>query len=114
MNTNDIRDMETGQWIYWATAVPVTIFVIIMGLWWMGELGNALRWLFRRERSDGYVLARPAGGKVELIPSYFVPDSRTWQETAPSVRHLERRPTVLSSIDEAARPVYRRIGSNQI
>jgi hypothetical protein len=32
--------MELGQWVYWAVAVPVTIAVIGIGLWWMGELGN--------------------------------------------------------------------------
>ncbi|RJE21232.1 CorA-like Mg2+ transporter protein [Aspergillus sclerotialis] len=27
MNTPDIRDMATGQWIFWAIAAPVTVFV---------------------------------------------------------------------------------------
>lgn len=40
MNTSDIRDMELSQWVYWVVAVPVTIAVIGIGLWWMGELGN--------------------------------------------------------------------------
>ena len=30
MNTNDIRNMGKSQWIFWATAIPVT--VIVMGL----------------------------------------------------------------------------------
>ena len=41
MNTSDIRNLEQGQWLYWATAVPITIGVILIGLWWMGELRNA-------------------------------------------------------------------------
>ena len=40
MNTSDFRDMEQGQWLYWATAVPVTTLVILVGLWWMGETGR--------------------------------------------------------------------------
>ncbi|KAH8905061.1 hypothetical protein BR93DRAFT_945996 [Coniochaeta sp. PMI_546] len=45
MNTADVRDMDFDQWLYWATAVPVTVAVILLGLWWMGELRNALSWL---------------------------------------------------------------------
>lgn len=56
MNTSDIRDMEAGQWLYWASAIPVTILVIVLGLWWMGELGYLFNWMankFRRE--DNFV-----------------------------------------------------------
>ncbi|PTU20302.1 hypothetical protein P175DRAFT_0278006 [Aspergillus ochraceoroseus IBT 24754] len=28
MNTVDIRDMDFGQWVYWASAVPLTILVV--------------------------------------------------------------------------------------
>ncbi|TLD25074.1 hypothetical protein PspLS_05555 [Pyricularia sp. CBS 133598] len=47
MNTADIREMEVGQWLYWATALPVTALVILLGLWWMGELDSVLK-LFGR------------------------------------------------------------------
>jgi hypothetical protein len=40
MNTSDFRDMELGQWAYWATSVPLTVVIITIGLWWMGELGR--------------------------------------------------------------------------
>ncbi|KAK2765748.1 mg2+ transporter [Colletotrichum kahawae] len=53
MNTTDIRDIEYGQWLYWATAIPVTAFVILGGLWWMGELGNATLWLLNLRRPSG-------------------------------------------------------------
>ena len=76
MNTNDIRDMDKSQWLYWATALPVTFSVIIIGLWWMGELGNALRWLFMRARSDGYALSRPGGRVIEMVPGDFMPRLR--------------------------------------
>ncbi|KAI1125079.1 hypothetical protein F5Y10DRAFT_268419 [Nemania abortiva] len=48
MNTSDIRELEQGQWLYWVTAVPVTVGVILIGLWWMGELGNATLWLLNQ------------------------------------------------------------------
>ncbi|KAI3318826.1 hypothetical protein HD806DRAFT_539853 [Xylariaceae sp. AK1471] len=60
MNTADIRDTNLNQWVYWATAVPVTIVIIVLGLWWMGELGNALAWILKR-------LSRDRGG---VSPSY--------------------------------------------
>jgi hypothetical protein len=54
MNTSDIRELEAGQWAYWAVAVPVTIGVIVLGLWYMGELGAVARWLmFWRHRGGG-------------------------------------------------------------
>lgn len=45
MNTSDVRDMDYPQWLYWAVALPVTALVIVGGLWWMGELGNVMRWI---------------------------------------------------------------------
>ncbi|KAI0593277.1 hypothetical protein F4775DRAFT_521473 [Biscogniauxia sp. FL1348] len=44
MNSSDVRDMDAGQWVYWATAVPTTLLVIVAGLWWMGELRNLIDW----------------------------------------------------------------------
>ncbi|KAH7370897.1 hypothetical protein BKA65DRAFT_562836 [Rhexocercosporidium sp. MPI-PUGE-AT-0058] len=40
MNTSDVRDMSFGQWVYWATALPLTILVIAVCLAWAGELNN--------------------------------------------------------------------------
>ncbi len=65
MNTNDVRNMDLDQWAYWATAVPVTIATIVLGLWWMGELRNMFRWvvnLGRMGRQSGYALGRPSSG----------------------------------------------------
>ncbi|KAK4184374.1 hypothetical protein QBC35DRAFT_417078 [Podospora australis] len=51
MNSSDVRDMELGQWAYWATAVPVTFAVIFVGLFWTGELGNIVSWLAQKALS---------------------------------------------------------------
>ncbi|XMA10295.1 hypothetical protein WAI453_003086 [Rhynchosporium graminicola] len=40
MNTSDVRDMPYAQWVYWATALPLTILVITLCLAWAGELNN--------------------------------------------------------------------------
>ncbi|KAK5656101.1 hypothetical protein OQA88_5240 [Cercophora sp. LCS_1] len=45
MNTTGVRDMELGQWAYWAVALPVTVLVIFLGLLWTGELGNIVGWM---------------------------------------------------------------------
>ncbi|KAK4077895.1 uncharacterized protein Triagg1_3589 [Trichoderma aggressivum f. europaeum] len=53
MNTNDIRNMDFDQWLYWVVALPVTVIIIIAGLWWMDELSNATDWLIgKRWRSS--------------------------------------------------------------
>lgn len=53
MNTNDIRNMDFDQWLYWVVALPVTVIIIIAGLWWMDELSNATDWLVgKRWRSS--------------------------------------------------------------
>ncbi|MCJ1334652.1 hypothetical protein MMC10_011364 [Thelotrema lepadinum] len=41
MNTNDMRNLQQNQWIFWAVATPLSVVVIIVGLLWAGELGNA-------------------------------------------------------------------------
>ena len=48
MNTVDIRDMEQGQWAYWAAAIPVTVLVIFLGLLFTGELRNLAGWFWLR------------------------------------------------------------------
>ena len=45
MNTNDIRNMEQDQWLFWAVAGPVTAAVVFIGLLWAGELDNIRRYL---------------------------------------------------------------------
>lgn len=40
MNTYDVRNMETKQWVFWATALPLIVIIITLCLTWAGELGN--------------------------------------------------------------------------
>ncbi|KAG8526373.1 uncharacterized protein KY384_000366 [Bacidia gigantensis] len=38
MNTRDIRDMRSSQWVFWAVALPLTAFIILIGLSWTGKM----------------------------------------------------------------------------
>ncbi|CRG89948.1 Dual oxidase 2 [Talaromyces islandicus] len=40
MNTNDVRNMEVDQWVFWAVAVPLTLVVALVCLVATGELRN--------------------------------------------------------------------------
>jgi hypothetical protein len=40
MNTNDVRNMTVNQWVFWATALPLTVVIITLCLVWAGELDN--------------------------------------------------------------------------
>lgn len=72
MNTADIANMETGQWIYWATAIPTTLIVIIAGLWWMGELGNLAEWVLEklaRGRKEANIIHQDEGQNGDQNPT---------------------------------------------
>jgi CorA-like Mg2+ transporter protein len=38
MNTNDVRNMNINQWVFWAVALPLTFIIITLCLLWSGEL----------------------------------------------------------------------------
>ncbi|KFG86985.1 putative Mg2+ transporter [Metarhizium anisopliae] len=121
MNTNDIRDMDSGQWLYWAVAIPVTLLIIVIGLWWMGELGSVLEWLSGRQtgrvsntryvpgvapqRTDAaaYVVDRPAPTPEVDYPEARMADDRLprpmaymAEQSVPVVRRPKRRPQSVS------------------
>lgn len=41
MNTTGIRDTEAGQWVFWASAIPLTFIVVLLALLGTDELGHA-------------------------------------------------------------------------
>ncbi|KAJ8121677.1 hypothetical protein O1611_g10036 [Lasiodiplodia mahajangana] len=87
MNTSDIRDLEQGQWLYWATAVPVTVAVILIGLWWMGELGNVTLWLLshRQQQPAPVMLQKKHKGYAQPVRVRTYYSSEEGSETP---RHL--------------------------
>ena len=80
MNTRDVRDMEFGQWLYWAVAVPVTVIIIMLGLWWMNELGNVVRWVVGRQPGRaagvGHTAGPAAAAAADELTPYPVPPER--------------------------------------
>jgi hypothetical protein len=82
MNTYDIANLELSQWVYWATALPTTLIVIVGGLWWMGELQNLVRWIFRLPKAgdlrvgsatgQAMALATQAQNQFDLSDPYYV------------------------------------------
>ena len=126
MNTADIRNLEQGQWLYWAVAIPVTLLVIILGLWWMNELDNITGWMFGKatrgrstprysntappprqspepkvvvyDYNNDYDDRREAAEPVQVRMSSARPVSRMRMEYPVSQQARMRRP---------ARPVYR-------
>ncbi|KAF4997797.1 hypothetical protein FGRMN_3635 [Fusarium graminum] len=74
MNTTDVRDMNYSQWLYWVVAIPLTIIVIIVGLWFMGELGNLIQWMIGR---SGEGVSGVYGGQTAVPqavePAYWTP-----------------------------------------
>ncbi|KHN95339.1 Mg2+ transporter protein, CorA-like/Zinc transport protein ZntB [Metarhizium album ARSEF 1941] len=78
MNTNDIRDMNSGQWLYWAVAIPVTLLIIVIGLWWMGELGNVVKW------PSGRQTARVSNTRYVPGPAPPMTDTAAYAVDAPT------------------------------
>ncbi|KAI1765348.1 hypothetical protein GGR53DRAFT_270001 [Hypoxylon sp. FL1150] len=91
MNSSDVRDMDLGQWAYWATALPTTVAVIVLGLWWMGELHNIVDWLRGlppTRRNRGYARAKPpaANGVIYYPPGDYPGMGMEAQATRPYSR----------------------------
>ncbi|KAM4059652.1 corA-like Mg2+ transporter protein [Hirsutella rhossiliensis] len=87
MNTSDVRNMVSGQWLYWAVTVPVTLMVILIGLWWMNELGNVIQWIMgkRPDRAPG------AGNTVRWVSQM---PGTTYMASAPPQLDPETAPAV--------------------
>ncbi|KAF4342600.1 hypothetical protein FBEOM_3457 [Fusarium beomiforme] len=87
MNTTDVRDMNYSQWLYCVIAIPVTVLVIVLGLWFMGELGNLARWLFGRPGKEVY--SRPSFVPQTIESAYWAappaaqPISQTVEYSSP-------------------------------
>ncbi|KAF5651095.1 uncharacterized protein FTJAE_272 [Fusarium tjaetaba] len=86
VNTTDVRDMNYSQWLYWVVAIPVTVLVIVLGLWFMGELGSLARWLSGRPGKGIY--GEPPVISQAVEPAYWA---------APPTTQLAAQPAEYSS-----------------
>jgi Mg2+ and Co2+ transporter CorA len=41
MNSNDIRNMDEGQWLFWVIAAPLCVVGMLL---WLAYLGSLSRW----------------------------------------------------------------------
>lgn len=99
MNTNDIRDLDQSQWLYWVVALPVTAGVIIGGLWWMNELGNVMRWLTGQKSGSG--ISAKGFTAAPISYDYPVPESPSRYPSRVSTQQLY-------SLDEESKGVATR------
>lgn len=106
MNTVDIRDMGSSQWIFWAIGVPLTAVIMLIALIWAGELLNSFRGIInvimRKTPSSKMGAAWVPDDEVLLMPvgtdSYAVPQTledrraRNYRPMSPSERVMTARP----------------------
>ena len=85
MNTNDVRNMTQGQWAYWAAAIPLTVVVVGVSLWFAGAFDHASTW-FSRPAAKKQVASEP----IDIRTSNVQP--RIYQEK-PSLYPGPRRRT---------------------
>lgn len=100
MNTSDIRNMESNQWVYWAVALPLTFIIISICLALAGELQNfrsmfAKFWSGGKRGKPGYT-AIPETYNIIEPRSILIPSSRTRTlspppRAAPSYYYENRR-----------------------
>ncbi|KAF2109449.1 cora-like Mg2+ transporter protein-domain-containing protein [Lophiotrema nucula] len=66
MNTADVRNMQSGQWVFWAAAIPLTVTVVLLTLIWTDELRHLMEKVSGgiRNRRDSYSAKR----KTKVIP----------------------------------------------
>lgn len=89
MNTADVRDMEYGQWAYWAAGLPLTVLVVVGSLWWAGEFEGFGSWVERilRRGSSATSSSRSGWSRIPDPIGY----SRREQEEQEENRRLVNR-----------------------
>ena len=111
MNTNDVRNMNINQWLFWATAIPLTVIIITLCLIWAGELENFWKgfsnlWRGNKGRVGG-------GGQYPMVDGR--PDA--YSMMAPRVelqRRRERDSYYDDDDDELDMRIYRNRSSQPI
>ena len=84
--------MESKQWVFWATAIPLTIIIILLVLVWAGELQRfwiGLRKLFSGRR-DRYANYQPIPETFPVVNNGYTPQR---PQVGPVILNSRRRPT---------------------
>ncbi|EDN99944.1 hypothetical protein SS1G_02802 [Sclerotinia sclerotiorum 1980 UF-70] len=101
MNTNDVRNMDLTQWIFWVIAIPLTIIIIALVLIWSDEWYNfwsgfSNLWGKKAKTKRKYVrlpeeyprIEGRSGLGLDMVPSARV------SEIYPEARRLRRSHTL--------------------
>ena len=110
MNTSDIRNLRTPQWIFWACAIPLTAIVIGASLLMMHKI-EPVRELWGRymDRNGPENTAQHSGFTGPMVPAVYGPQvlmpshsfqprpSRVLYDQSP---HMRRRPTHQPYLEE--------------
>jgi Mg2+ and Co2+ transporter CorA len=52
MNTADIRNQETTQWLFWAITLPITVVVILLALLVAYRLDEMREWIDKKTKKE--------------------------------------------------------------
>lgn len=72
--------MEINQWVFWGTAIPLTMLVITLCLWWTGELGGVGSWFGNFGSGRGRVSVGVRGGRTDEDEMMVRRDNVRWRE----------------------------------
>ena len=102
MNTADVRDMEYGQWAYWAAGLPLTVLVVVGSLWWAGEFEGFGSWVERmlRRGSSATSSGRSGWSRIPEPVAY----GRRGQEEQEENRRLVSRSRARYDREEVSPP----------
>jgi len=64
MNTNDIRNMDQTQWVFWSAGIPVALFTAMLCLWVTSQLSEFKHWIGKQIRSLLRFLLRPITNRL--------------------------------------------------
>jgi hypothetical protein len=62
MNTSDIRNLNDGQWVFWATSIPFSAAGLLLWLAYLGTLQNwwkAVSGMFKKSKRDSTTRTTP-------------------------------------------------------
>ncbi|KAJ9669259.1 hypothetical protein H2201_000611 [Coniosporium apollinis] len=83
MNTSDIRDMSSKQWLFWAIGIPLTSVIIIVGLLWVGHAAPAeQRDSYLAPAAQAYAMDTPPKGPLIQRHAHPLPRHGTYRDSA--------------------------------
>lgn len=116
MNTVGIRDMGNGQWVFWVSAIPITLVVILLALFLTDELGHAWTairqifasqdeyWSFENRDRDRWKVYKDGGADLRNISKR----NKSPKQQQPLIIVNEAAPTTQVEVEDEWNRPYRR------